>query len=170
MANIDKRNSVTSNDVREAKENYFRSIREHQITCCHKDKNGPLLVAPSQMSKLKQINIGRELREDDLICSRCGQVVNMESFTVQDLRELHSVLKNMYEQCKVLVALDDDEFEALTNIIRILDDMEQKGVDFYEEHVIKQFVNGKGRNKKNNNQQRAKGKVAPGVGASYNRR
>ena len=169
MAENAKTTRVTTDNIDQTRRQLSSLYRQRQIECNHKNNNGPTLYEPGQ-PEVKNFTEGanRAFNDTDMICSQCGEIINMESVLKDDGDAAFQTLYDICNQIKVLSGLNDKESDAIEEIIQNLDVVKRSLMPFYMEHVIKPLT-GQGKGKGKNNNQRTKGKMGISSG-SYNRR
>ena len=168
MAENAKSTRVTTDNIDQTRKQLSNLYRQRQIECDHKTNNGPTLYDPSAPEVKHLINgFTRQFNDTDMVCSICGEVINMESVSRDEADGAFQTLYDVCNQTKVLCGLNEREKESIEEIIQNLDAIKNSLMPFYNENLIKPLT-GQGKGKKNNNT-RTKGKM--GINSSsYSRR
>ena len=161
------RTNDTTEEINQVRRQLSGLYKERKFKCDHKNGHGPTLYDPSAPEVQQFVDSKMKFNEMDMICSQCGEIINMESLTTDVIEGAFQAITDMCNQTMLLCSLNTKEFDAIVEVKRNLDITKSIVVPFYTNNVIKPLMGGKGKNK--NNEKRTKGKMGI-ISGSFSRR
>ena len=141
--------------------------RQARNGCDHKDNRESWLEPVSEYDGF--IKDRNQYDEFDMICTECGEIVNMKAMTDAEVDFTIDGIRNMCNQLKILGNLNESEREQIVEILSLTDALRVSLVPFYKKNM-KKLIDGNNKKNRGNNAPR-KGRMSKAVtSTSFNRR